>query len=188
MERRSLDGLADMIMQGVVDTNCSARPFDDVVLLLALFEGDPSTPLPRVDRLSINRHDIQGVKAARRFVRGFLRRRGLSRLVDDMEVISSEAVTNALIHADSEVEVRLREYPDRVHLEVRDTDAKPPIPTSVTSSPATNEIAEHGRGYEHRRLARHHVGQLAERTRQDGLGGRRQRAARMTRAAERGVR
>ncbi|MDX2850456.1 SpoIIE family protein phosphatase [Streptomyces sp. PA03-3a] len=146
VERRSLDGLADMIMQGVVDTECSARPFDDIVLLLALFEGNPSTPLPRVDRMSITRHDIQGVKAARRFVRGFLRRRGLSCLVDDLEVISSEAVTNALIHADSEVEVRLREYPDRVHLEVRDTDAKPPIPTSVTSSPATNEIAEHGRG------------------------------------------
>jgi serine phosphatase RsbU (regulator of sigma subunit)/anti-sigma regulatory factor (Ser/Thr protein kinase) len=146
VERRSLDGLADMIMQGVVDTECSARPFDDIVLLLALFEGNPSTPLPRVDRMSITRHDIQGVKAARRFVRGFLRRRGLSCLVDDMEVISSEAVTNALIHADSEVEVRLREYPDRVHLEVRDTDAKPPIPTSVTSSPATNQIAEHGRG------------------------------------------
>ncbi|MFF4653122.1 SpoIIE family protein phosphatase [Streptomyces sp. NPDC001380] len=143
-QRCSLDGFADIVAAG---TAGRSRPHaDDTALLFALFEGSPLGPVQRVDRMSVPRHDIQGVRAARRFVRGYLTKRGLSRLTEDLEVIASEAVTNALIHADSEVEVRLREYPDRIHLEVRDTDAKPPIPTSVTDSDEANAVAEHGRG------------------------------------------
>ncbi len=143
VERKSLEGLAD---EAVDQAARSARRDDDMVLLLALYEGGPLGPMPRGDQMWIARHDIGSVRAARRFVRGYLEQRHLAHLSDDLEVITSEAVTNALIHADSEVEVRLREYPDRVHLEVRDTDATPPVPTSVTQSDEANAVAEHGRG------------------------------------------
>ncbi|MGI5255446.1 SpoIIE family protein phosphatase [Actinacidiphila glaucinigra] len=146
VERSSLQSLADAIMQGAAASHRLSCPTDDIVMLLALYEGPPPTTLPRAAHMTIARHDIRAVRAARHFVGGYLQQRGLSSLVSDLEVIVSEAVTNALIHADSEVELRLRDYPDRIHLEVRDTDAKPPIPTAVTQSLATNEVAEHGRG------------------------------------------
>ncbi|MGY5033383.1 ATP-binding protein [Streptomyces sp. 900116325] len=65
--------------------------------------------------------------------------------MDVIELMISEIVTNALVHADSDVEVWLREYPDRIHFEVRDTDATPPIPTGVVQSDWDNAEAEHGR-------------------------------------------
>ncbi|MGW1530053.1 SpoIIE family protein phosphatase [Streptomyces sp. NPDC002159] len=143
VQNRSLESLADDAAHQVTQ---SARQDDDMVLLVAMFEGNPLGPRPRVDHMSIPRHDIFGVRQARQFVHAYLKRRQLAYLSDDMELIATELVTNALIHADSKVEVRLREYTDRIHLEVRDTDAKPPIPTSVTASEEANAVAEHGRG------------------------------------------
>lgn len=144
VEARSLHKIADLIAAGA-SKRCERR-LDDTALLFALYEGNPLGSVRRVARMAIQRHDIQGVRSVRKFVRSYLLRRDLRRLVDDTEVMASEIVTNALIHADSDVEVWLREYPDRIHLEVRDTDAKPPVPTSITDSDEANAVAEHGRG------------------------------------------
>ncbi|WP_406434714.1 SpoIIE family protein phosphatase [Streptomyces sp. NBC_01589] len=144
VEARSLHKIADLLLMGA--SKRPERQRDDMALLFALYEGNPLGSVRRVDRMAIRRHDIQGVRSVRRFVRSYLLRRDLQRLADDMEVMASEIVTNALIHADSDVEVWLREYPDRIHFEVRDTDAKPPVPTSITDSDEANAVAEHGRG------------------------------------------
>jgi anti-sigma regulatory factor (Ser/Thr protein kinase) len=144
IEASSLHKIADLLA-----ANAATRPerrLDDIAFLFALYEGNPLGSVRRIDRMAIRRHDIQGVRSARRFVRSYLLRRDLEGLVDDMELMASEVVTNALIHADTDVEVWLREYPDRIHVEVRDTDAKPPVPTSITASDEANAVAEHGRG------------------------------------------
>ncbi|MET8160261.1 SpoIIE family protein phosphatase [Sphaerisporangium sp. NPDC005289] len=139
----SLERLADRLIAVAPDHEVRR---DDIAVLLARYEGDPCGERRRIDRMAIQRHDLQGVGAARRFVRRHLREWGLDELSDDLEVMASEMVTNALIHADSDVEVRLREYPDRVHLEVRDTDPHPAVPSPITASEETNAVAEHGRG------------------------------------------
>jgi hypothetical protein len=41
----------------------------------------------------------------------------------------------------------LREYPDRVRVEVRDSDPHPPVPAAIlTADAADNQAAESGRG------------------------------------------
>lgn len=67
-------------------------------------------------------------------------------MTDDLELMASEVVTNALIHADSDVELRLRDYPDHIRLEVRDSDVSPPVPSSLSAAEEENAQAEHGRG------------------------------------------
>ncbi|MEV6022178.1 SpoIIE family protein phosphatase [Streptomyces sp. NPDC052036] len=119
---------------------------DDVVLLLARYEGALPGTHGRVNRMMIQRHDLRGVRTARRFVRDSMREWGRDAMADDLELIVSEVVTNALIHADSEVDLRLREYPDHVRLEVRDSASTPPIPSSISVLEEENAQAEHGRG------------------------------------------
>ncbi|MGQ4514148.1 ATP-binding protein [Streptomyces sp. DW26H14] len=58
----------------------------------------------------------------------------------------SEIVTNALIHAQIDVDLRLREHPDPIRVEVRDSDSSPPVPIVVLRDDAVNEQAESGRG------------------------------------------
>ncbi|MFE7543943.1 ATP-binding protein [Streptomyces platensis] len=72
------------------------------------------------------------------FRHGWGRARGL---------LASEVVTNVLIPAHSDVDLRLREYPDRLRVEVRDSDPHPPVPTEIlTAGEADNKEAESGRG------------------------------------------
>ncbi|MFF8479243.1 SpoIIE family protein phosphatase [Streptomyces sp. NPDC015414] len=140
----SIHEVADVIV-----SNFSQHPrlrADDMALLLARYEGNPLGSLRRVDRMALQRHDVQGVRAARNFVRDYLIERDLPELVENLEIMASEIVTNALIHADTNVEISIREYPDRVHFEARDTGVKPPIPTPITTSDEANATAEHGRG------------------------------------------
>ena len=65
---------------------------------------------------------------------------------DDLQLVTSEVVTNALIHAGSDVDVRLRAFADHVRLEVRDSDSNPPVPSPFSLSEEGNSQAEHGRG------------------------------------------
>ncbi|MFJ5517272.1 SpoIIE family protein phosphatase [Streptomyces griseoluteus] len=133
----------------VMVANFSQHPrlrADDMALLLARYEGSPLGSARRVDRMALQSHDVQGVRAARNFVRDYLIERGLPGLVEDVEIMASEIVTNALIHAGTDVEISVRDYQDRIHFEARDTGVKPPIPMPITTSDEANATAEHGRG------------------------------------------
>jgi anti-sigma regulatory factor (Ser/Thr protein kinase) len=141
-EDSHLEDLADLLIGSVPD---SAERRDDVALLLARYGGARPDPRRRISSMAIQRHDLRAVKKARTFLRDRLGEWGLDHASEDMMLMASEVVTNALIHADSDVEMRLREYPDRVRLEVRDADPTPPIPSIAAAGDAVSE-SEHGRG------------------------------------------
>ncbi|WP_413802660.1 SpoIIE family protein phosphatase [Streptomyces iranensis] len=140
---RHLEGLADRLIA------TAPRPperYDDVALLLARYERATPDAQHRSSRMEIQRHDLQGVRETRRFMRDHLGSWGRDAMTDDLELMASEVVTNALIHADSDVELRLRDYPDHIRLEVRDSDVSPPVPSSLSAAEEENAQAEHGRG------------------------------------------
>ncbi|MGW7001953.1 ATP-binding SpoIIE family protein phosphatase [Streptomyces sp. NPDC054933] len=119
---------------------------DDAALLLARFTGALPGAHQRVSRFRVQRHDVAAVKDVRRFLNRQLRNWGWEQISDDVELAATELVTNALVHADSEVDIRLREYPDRIRVEVRDSDPRPPLPAPITASGAEESESEHGRG------------------------------------------
>ncbi|MFI8219973.1 SpoIIE family protein phosphatase [Streptomyces sp. NPDC085932] len=139
----SLERIADRLVD---EAALSGAPRDDVALLLAHYEGPQAGPRHHTSRMSCQRHDLHAVKDARQFVRESLHSWGLDEVSDSIELVTSEIVTNALIHADSDVDLRLREYPDHLRLEVRDADPAPPVPASILALEEENEYAEHGRG------------------------------------------
>jgi anti-sigma regulatory factor (Ser/Thr protein kinase) len=83
---------------------------------------------------------------ARTFVRKHLHQWGLDGQVDDLELMTSELVTNALLHADSDVDLRMREYEDHLRVEVRDSDPMPAVPEPIALSNEPGSESEHGRG------------------------------------------
>jgi anti-sigma regulatory factor (Ser/Thr protein kinase) len=119
---------------------------DDAVLLLARYEGPRLGASRRFGRLDIQRHDLRGVAAARRFVRSQLESWDYDMPADALELIVSELATNALVHADSDVQLRLREFADHIGLEVIDSDTAPPIPSFMVVSDEDGRDSEHGRG------------------------------------------
>ncbi|MGP3953879.1 ATP-binding SpoIIE family protein phosphatase [Streptomyces sp. 7N604] len=118
---------------------------DDVALLLARYDG-AGPDHRRVGRMSVHRHDLQSVKGVRDFVHEHLRHWGWEEVSYEAELMATELVTNALIHADSDVDVRLRELPDLIRVEVRDWDPRPPMPAPITLFGDVDSEAEHGRG------------------------------------------
>jgi GAF domain-containing protein/anti-sigma regulatory factor (Ser/Thr protein kinase) len=138
-----LEQLADNLM---TEAHGPQQRRDDAVLLLARYEGALGKGGPQTGRLQIQRRDLHGVKAARSFVDDRLRSWELTEMSDALQLVVSEIVTNALIHAGSDVDVRLRAYPDHVRLEVRDCDSNPPVPSPVALTGEGNAEAEHGRG------------------------------------------
>ncbi|MGW9031407.1 SpoIIE family protein phosphatase [Streptomyces sp. NPDC055722] len=138
-----LEHLADHL---IAEDSSPRQRRDDAVLLLARYEGAHGEGAPRTGSLHIQQRDLHGVKAARGFVDDRLCSWGLAEVSDDLQLIVSEIVTNALIHAGSDVDVRLRAYPDHLRLEVRDCDSNPPVPSPLVLSEEENEQAEHGRG------------------------------------------
>jgi GAF domain-containing protein/anti-sigma regulatory factor (Ser/Thr protein kinase) len=139
-----LEQLADRIDAEVCAS--SQRHRDDAALLLARYEGARGQDEPRVSGLHIQRRDLRGVRTARTFVHDQMGAWGLQDMSDALELVVSEIVTNALIHAGSDVDVRLRAFPDRVRLEVRDSDTNPPVPSPLSLAEEENAEAEHGRG------------------------------------------
>ncbi|MGW3248517.1 ATP-binding SpoIIE family protein phosphatase [Streptomyces sp. NPDC001070] len=138
-----LEQLADRLID---DARDPLQRRDDAVLLLARWEGCEGGNVPRTAHLHIQRRDLRGVGTARGFVDDRLRSWGLAEISDDLQLIVSEIVTNALIHAGSDVDVRLRGFADRVRLEVRDSDSNPPVPSPVSLTEEGSARAEHGRG------------------------------------------
>jgi anti-sigma regulatory factor (Ser/Thr protein kinase) len=138
-----LEILADRLVGG---RDPRAHRDDDIALLLTRYEGAQQGAPGRVARTSIQRHDLQQVRRLRHFLGEVMRGWSIDGILDDLELLASEVVTNALIHAHSEVDVRLREYCDRIRVEVRDSDPHPPVPTAVLAMDETNQESESGRG------------------------------------------
>lgn len=139
-----LEQLADLV---VTDVPAPQQRRDDVVCLLALYEkAEGQEAEPRVGSLHIQRRDLRGVRTARAFVHDELDSWGLEGMSEAMELVVSEIVTNALIHAGSDVDVKLRAFADHIRLEVRDSDSNPPVPSPLAATEEGNAKAEHGRG------------------------------------------
>jgi serine phosphatase RsbU (regulator of sigma subunit)/anti-sigma regulatory factor (Ser/Thr protein kinase) len=119
---------------------------DDAALLLARFIGAMPGTHQRVSRFRVARHNLAAVREVRAFLNRQLGQWGWQRVSHEVELVATELVTNALVHADSEVDIRLREYPDRIRVEVRDSDPRPPLPAPITASAARESESEHGRG------------------------------------------
>ncbi|MFG2192096.1 SpoIIE family protein phosphatase [Streptomyces sp. NPDC048639] len=139
-----LEQLADRLT--AITGGEARRRDDDVALLLARYDGALPGTQRRVSRMSVQRHDLKAVKDVRRFVNDALLHWGRDGLCRETELLTTELVTNALIHADSDVDVRLREYPDRIRVEVRDSDPRPPMPAPITLTEEADTDSEHGRG------------------------------------------
>lgn len=71
--------------------------------------------------------DVSGVSAARRFTRDRLEEWGLGDAVEVAELLVSELVTNALLHAGSSPVLQLLRVDGHVRIEV--SDASPAVPT-----------------------------------------------------------
>ncbi|MEU4092933.1 SpoIIE family protein phosphatase [Streptomyces sp. NPDC026673] len=135
-----LEHLADRLLESMPGRR------DDAALLLARYEGTEDGTAPRVAHLHIHRRDLSGVRQARGFVSECLHDWRLAELAEDLVLITSELVTNALVHAGSDVDLRLRAFGDRVRLEVRDSGSDPPVPTAYSLTEEGSAQAEHGRG------------------------------------------
>ncbi|MET8144565.1 SpoIIE family protein phosphatase [Sphaerisporangium sp. NPDC005288] len=136
-----LEKLADRLLTEAPDPR---RRRDDVALLLARYEG--AEDVPRTGHLHIEARDLRGAKEVRGLVHDLLCQWGLTEVSEDLQLVTSEVVTNALIHAGTDVDVRLRAFADRVRLEVRDSDSDPPVPSPFSLSEEGSAEAEHGRG------------------------------------------
>lgn len=136
-----LEDLADVMVR---DSVADEGPDDDSALLLMRYEGGRGGTSGRVARIHLDRGDIQGVGRVRHALRGILASWGRPEVFDALELLTSEVVTNALVHARGPVDVRLREYPDRVRAEVQDSDPSPPLHIQMDSG--TNQESESGRG------------------------------------------
>lgn len=90
--------------------------------------------------------DPRAPGVARAILRTALRAHGMPGLAETAELLASELVTNAYLHAPGPYSLRLRQAgPDRVRLAVRDTSAHIPAPFRW-SAEAPAELAERGRG------------------------------------------
>jgi anti-sigma regulatory factor (Ser/Thr protein kinase) len=67
------------------------------------------------------------VPEARRFVRGLLAQWSLERLTDTAVLLTSEVVTNAVLHARTDVEVTVTRMGDAVQVQVHDGSSVSPV-------------------------------------------------------------
>ncbi|MDI5971567.1 serine/threonine-protein phosphatase [Streptomyces sp. SL13] len=134
-----LETIGDRMISGISERPARA---DDSALLLMRYEGASAQAQLHVRRLSIHRRDLQGVRRARQFLREWLHSVELTDLTQDAELLASEVVTNALVHGDSDVDIHVRRYPERVRIEVRDSDPHLALPAAALAE----DEAEGGRG------------------------------------------
>jgi hypothetical protein len=97
-----------------------------------------ATPLPDVRRLRLTPHPTSP-KASRNFVTRTLIEWGLGPLVHSASLVVSELVTNAIIHAGTDIEVSVAWHLGALRLSVRDNS--PDLPR-----PRIAGLDEHGRG------------------------------------------
>jgi anti-sigma regulatory factor (Ser/Thr protein kinase) len=135
-----LETLGDRMIARLTDR--PART-DDAALLLMRFEGASAEAQLHVERFAVHRRDLPGVRRARRFVRDWLHSVELAPMSEEVELLASEVVTNALVHGDSDVDIHMRRYPERIRIEVRDSDPHLALPIGLAPD---DDEAEGGRG------------------------------------------
>ncbi|MFE7750904.1 SpoIIE family protein phosphatase [Streptomyces sp. NPDC057428] len=145
-DRAAVSDLEELADRVIADTSGPQRRRDDAVLLLARCEPVHGEAASQVDSLRIQRRDLRGVKTARDFVDDRMHGWGLAGMADTLQLVVSEIVTNALVHAGSDVELRLRVFAEHIRLEVRDSASNPPVPSPLSLSEEGLSQAEHGRG------------------------------------------
>lgn len=142
-ENDDIEAVADRIIGGSGDGQIFD---DDAALILLRYEGTRPREAVEVARIFVERDDLRGVAEVRLFLRDLMERWDYTPALDEMQVLASELVTNALIHAHSRVDLRLRKYSNRIRVEVQDSDPNPPVPTTLLEDEIGNEDAENGRG------------------------------------------
>jgi anti-sigma regulatory factor (Ser/Thr protein kinase)/GAF domain-containing protein len=137
----NLESVGDRLIRGFSES--PLRCSDDAALLLVVYEGPSAEAQHNVRQLRIHRRDLHGAQRTRRLLREWLAGWELSAMADDEELLVSEVVTNGLVHGDSDVYVYVHKYPERIRVEVRDSD--PHLAQAVTV-PRDEDQAEGGRG------------------------------------------
>ncbi|GAA2512326.1 MULTISPECIES: SpoIIE family protein phosphatase [Actinomycetes] len=88
----------------------------------------------------------RSVATARSFVRDTLQGWGFADIVDDAVVLTSELVTNAVVHAGTHAEVLCLRTDDGVRIEVSDQYPEREVPLQNSASPMASPDREGGRG------------------------------------------
>jgi serine phosphatase RsbU (regulator of sigma subunit)/anti-sigma regulatory factor (Ser/Thr protein kinase) len=139
----NLDALADDLIS---DRRQQEPLDDDLALLLMRFDGVQSGEQQDVARLAVQRYDLQAVASVRHHLRDLLERWNSESILDELELVLTEILTNALVHGQSDVDVRMRRHVGGIRLEVQDNCPQPPVPTVIVADDAVNAEAESGRG------------------------------------------
>ncbi|WP_420802655.1 ATP-binding protein [Streptomyces cavernae] len=92
-------------------------------------------------RRRLGRSDLRAVSEVRRALRELLRQWGRPDRSEIAELLTSELVTNALVHTDRDAVFTATVEPDGLHVEVRDFTARSP----TVRVPGADE-STHGRG------------------------------------------
>jgi PAS domain S-box-containing protein len=126
------------VPESVVDALLPQGPDDDVAILIA-------RAVATDDEVSMSMHRDTGratVAEARHFVQASLERWDVPEAVTrDLALVTSELVTNAMVHGGAPVDLRLQRTGTRVVLEVRDDAA-----SSLPRPQDPDDDDEHGRG------------------------------------------
>jgi DNA-binding response OmpR family regulator/anti-sigma regulatory factor (Ser/Thr protein kinase) len=124
--------------RAMVDALLPDGPDDDVAVLLAQVHDAAQRGMTAVRHIAAEGQEVQ---AAREFVTTVLRGwRTPTGLLDDVVLLVSELVTNAVIHGRPPIELRLRSSGGQIVLEVRDCATY--LPRRLRPTPED----EHGRG------------------------------------------
>ncbi len=103
-------------------------------------ETDDVPAQPGAGRLSrrLGRADLRAVPESRKALRELLRQWGRPGRSEIAELLTSELVTNALIHTDDDAVLTATVSPRGLHVEVRDFVARRPRPRTAQTEDGTN--------------------------------------------------
>lgn len=114
---------------------------DDVAILAIAPEGDRhAEPSPPTEATTLLTGEPSSAREARSFVTDMLTRWKMGDGTDTVQLLTSEVVTNAVVHARSAVRLSVRLVADSVRVTVSDNSSR--LPTRLAADP----LAENGRG------------------------------------------
>ncbi|MFE7235405.1 ATP-binding protein [Streptomyces sp. NPDC002405] len=100
-------------------------------------DGGPGRPAPPQLRRRLGRADLKAVPEARRALRALLRHWGRPGTSEVAELLTSELVTNALVHTDDDAILTATVSPRGLRVEVRDFVARRPRPRTPGTGDGT---------------------------------------------------